>query len=292
MLNRKTQTKMATKTKALLIGINDYSPARPGGSDLNGCINDVKDMANTLIICGYSPAKMKILTDQRATRNGILSGINWLLSGAKKGDSLTLYYSGHGSYRTDFDGDEPDGRDELICPHDWPNYISDDDFKKIFSSLKSGINLEVFFDCCNSGTGTRAALRLPEESEGPILTPRFIPPPFDDTFYQDFKVSFNRPTKRFFAKLDRTKEIKMVPGLNHVLWSGCRDYQLSNETRINGKIRGVFTYHLCSVLRAASGDISRKKLDTLVTAAVARYGFDQTPQLEANAAEFDQKIFT
>ena len=36
---------MSNKTKALLIGINNYAPDRKNYYDLEGCINDVKDMA-------------------------------------------------------------------------------------------------------------------------------------------------------------------------------------------------------------------------------------------------------
>lgn len=34
--------------KALLVGINDYALSGPSSIDLNGCVNDVKDVANTL----------------------------------------------------------------------------------------------------------------------------------------------------------------------------------------------------------------------------------------------------
>ena len=39
--------------KAVVVGINDYAPIGAGGPDLNGCINDARDMANTLVICGF-----------------------------------------------------------------------------------------------------------------------------------------------------------------------------------------------------------------------------------------------
>gem|GEM_PF-4030710 len=46
--------------KAFLVGINDYSPVGTGGKDLNGCVNDVCDMANTLVICGFPANKILI----------------------------------------------------------------------------------------------------------------------------------------------------------------------------------------------------------------------------------------
>lgn len=149
-------------TKAFLVGINDYAPAGPGGSDLRGCVNDVRNMANTLVICGFDPRSIRLCTDRCATKARILEGLQWLISGAKKGDSLVFYYSGHGSQVADISGDEVDHKDEILCPHDIDFarrvYISDDDLRAIFSTLPAGVNLEVILDCCHSGTGTRESI--------------------------------------------------------------------------------------------------------------------------------------
>ena len=79
-------------SKALLVGINDYYPRGPGGPDLEGCVNDVRDMINTLFIFCFR--KMKVLTNSRATRDEILKGLRWLTAEAKKGDTLVFYYFG------------------------------------------------------------------------------------------------------------------------------------------------------------------------------------------------------
>ena len=126
--------------KALLVGINDYAPVGAGGPDLRGCVNDVRDMANTLNVLGIIPATpgtMQILTDARATRAAILNGFKWLIKGAKKGDVLVFHYSGHGSQVADTSGDELDGKDETICPHDYATagMIKDDDFRALLAGL-------------------------------------------------------------------------------------------------------------------------------------------------------------
>ena len=90
--------------KALLVGINDYAPVGAGGPDLRGCVNDVRDMANTLNALGIvraTPGTMHILTDARATRANILNELRWLIQGAKRGDVLVFHYSGHGSQVVD-----------------------------------------------------------------------------------------------------------------------------------------------------------------------------------------------
>jgi len=285
---------MANKKKALLVGINDYAPLGAGGPDLKGCVNDIKDIANTLVICGFQPGSIKILTDNRATKANIISSIKWLLDGSTSGDSIVFYYSGHGSYVVDSNGDEPDHIDEIICPHDWPQYISDDELSVLFGNIPDGVNLEVIMDCCYSGTNTRAILSIDTINETKLLTPRFIKPPFDFEFYKDFKYAFPNNSSRPFSDLSNinTKRDVVSNLLNHCLWSACNDKQLANEIAIEtGYVRGIFTYHFCQILKATSGNISREKLDLLLTAALSRYGYDQTPQLEGRERSLINNIF-
>jgi hypothetical protein len=101
--------------KALIVGINDYAPVGAGGPDLNGCVNDARDMANTLVICGFSPAKIKILTNQNATRTNILNYLKSLISTSVKGFSGFLLFGTRnqsGQYRIG-SGDRWSGRGYL-----------------------------------------------------------------------------------------------------------------------------------------------------------------------------------
>ncbi len=284
--------------KALLVGINDYSPTGQGGPDLRGCVNDVRDMAHTLNALGIIPAgpgSMKILTDTRATRAGILSGLKWLLAGSKKGDLLIFYYSGHGSQVPDLNGDEleaPPKKDETICPHDYrvAGMIKDDEFRKIFGGIQAGVNLDVLFDSCHSGTVTRKiGGDSNAEREGQIVY-RFIEPSVDDSYFLDANPAI--PLQGIFKADVKTKEAVYIPGLNHVLWAGCRDYQTSAEAPVDGVYRGIFTYCFCKALRRAGTGISRKRLDSLVSADIRKMGFAQVPQLEGAKPSLDEKVFT
>lgn len=282
-------------TKAFLVGIDDYAPCGAGGPDLHGCVNDVRDMANTLVILGFDPRKIRILTNCAATKANILTGLGWLLGGVAKGDRIVFYYSGHGSQVPDTSGDEIDRRDEIICPHDinFANrvYISDDDLRAMFSRLPAGVDLEVILDSCHSGTGTREALamgNLPEESQTRV---RYLEPPLDMSFHLDYNPDLSK-RKLLKAKAGASaKDMVIVPGLNHVLWAACRDNQTSTETIIGGVPRGAFTFNFCEVLRRTNGTVARKKVDALVTAALRRGGFAQVPQLEASDKEMLDKPF-
>lgn len=283
---------MATK-RAVIVGINDYAPVGPGGPDLNGCVNDARDMANTLVICGFAPANIRILTNQNATKTNIVNYLKWMLTSSSSGDSTVFFYSGHGTRVANIGADvEIDGLDEAIVPHDYTTagFLKDDDFKKLFDLyLKAGVNLEVIFDCCHSGTGTREfnfnAIGLQEQA-------RVLPPMLEDEFYITYaKELKTKKSKKEADGLKISKAIVPVAGLNHTLWAACKDNQVSLEGNIGGLVRGYFTYHFCKALRATSGNIIRRVLDVQVANALAAMGAAQVNQTESAVAEFAQKIF-
>lgn len=284
------------KRKALLVGINDYSPAGAGGPDLRGCVNDVRDMSYTLKTLGIVPATtptMHIVTDQRATRARILSELRWLVSGASRGDVLVFYYSGHGSQVADVSGDETtDRKDETICPCDFSTagMIKDDDIRAAIAGVPSTANLDVIFDSCHSGTATRAAAMM-GAPEG--FTVRYVEPPLDEGFFVEANAALPlRGILKPETDGEGRRELKPVPGLNHVLWAGCRDYQTSGEAPVGGVVRGLFTYAFCKCLRDVDVGITRAQLDANVSALLAHMGAAQVPQLEGTRASFAEKVFT
>jgi hypothetical protein len=283
--------------KACLIGINDYAPVGAGGPDLRGCVNDVRDMAHTLNALGIVPAvpaSMRIVTDARATRAAILSGFEWLIARAKRGDVLVFYYSGHGSQVADVGGEEIDMRDETICPHDYATagMIKDDDFRALLSGLPAGVNMDIILDSCHSGTGTREMAALSTVSEEQTVTYRYIEPPIDWGYFLDANPTL--PVRGLFKPEGGrgAKAAVIVPGLNHVLWAGCRDNQTSAEAPIGGVVRGAFTYCFCLALRRAGVLVTRRRLDALVSADLSRMGYSQVPQLEGTNVSLGEKVFT
>lgn len=279
--------------KAVIVGINDYAPIGAGGPDLNGCINDARDMANTLVICGFPPANIRILTNQNAKRANIIAYLNWLLANCKLGDSLVFYYSGHGTRVANIGADlEIDGLDEAIVPHDYTTagVLRDDDFKAIFGSkLVKGVNLEVFFDCCHSGTGTK---EFNFSGDQLMETPRYIEPMLEDEFYFTFSKELEPKKSAKNGDMVPVKALVPVLGMNHTLWAACKDNQVAMEGNLGGLIRGYFTYHICKILRATGGNITRKLLDALLANALSAMGAAQINQTESTPAEFRQKIFT
>lgn len=283
--------------KACLVGVNDYAPVGAGGPDLRGCVNDVRDMAHTLNVLGVvaaAPATMRIITDARATRAAILDGFKWLVAGAKRGDVLIFHYSGHGSQIADVGGEELDGRDETICPHDYATagMIKDDDFRALLTGLPAGVNLDVILDSCHSGTGTRELAALTTVPEDQAVAYRYVEPPVDWGYFLEADPTL--PRRGIFKSNDTTglRQAVVVPKLNHVLWAGCRDNQTSAEAPVGGVWRGAFTYCFCQALRRAGTTITRRRLDALVSADLSKMGHSQVPQLEGAKTSLTQKVFT
>jgi len=172
-----TATLFPTK-RALLIGVGRYahlSPAR----QLAGPLPDVHTLAG-LLRAAYAFDAVTLLTDEQATRRGILDALADLVSAAQPGDLVLIHYSGHGSRVPDVHGDEPDGWDSSLVPHDGRDLaglipdILDDELNPFFGRLvneRQVGDLILFFDSCHSTGLTRA-------DEAPFNPqPRSLEPP-------------------------------------------------------------------------------------------------------------------
>lgn len=276
--------------KALLVGINRYPDPN---NELKGCVNDVRQMAETLKgRYGFAgDGNTRILTDAHATTKAILDGLAWLSAGASPGDSLVFHYSGHGSQVSDRNGDETsDGLDEILCPYDldWDRPLTDDDLAAACADVPRGALLTVILDCCHSGTGLRDFARpcgipladVPHRS-------RFLPPP--DTHKDGIhgrgpgmancrgrhgSPGIHRLGRRFGVSVTKT---------NAVLIAACRDDQTSADAFIDGAYHGAHTYYLCRALGNGTRDLTYRALVSAAGIALSRSGFDQVPQLEGPA---------
>jgi hypothetical protein len=253
--------------KALLVGINKYQVPN---ADLNGCVNDVEGVWDILTKkYSFHPDNIRVLTDERATREGIVTRLDWLLEGAQAGDELLFHYSGHGSQCRDRDGDElDDSLDELICPTDlsWDNPLTDDDLYILFRELPQSVYLTVVMDACHSGTMTRGIAGNPKETLA-----KFIAPPFDIAARSRGR---NIPVRRIAAK----KGVRGADTQRHVLLSGCRDDQTSADANFNGRWGGALTTTLLQVLEEHP-DWDWNHIHEEVTKKVREGGFSQEPQL-------------
>ena len=219
-------------------------------------VKEVKKTRST----GADELEILVLTDdkeQKPTRANILAAFKWLVKGAKQGDRLYVHYSGHGSQVRDLNGDEPDGRDECLCPLDYntAGMIIDDDVRKcLINPLPKGSQLRCIFDCCHSGTMT-------------------------DTKY------IYKNTASFQGKLQGRKDARQLETKADVIaWSGCRDDQTSSDAYISGKFAGALTATFLEILRDPKQDRSYSALYERLTTLLKQRKYAQKPQLTSGKA--------
>jgi hypothetical protein len=250
--------------RALCVGINDY----PGTDmDLAGCVNDAKDWEALLHGRGYA---VEHLHDADGTRARILDGLRALFAASADDDSLVFTFSGHGSWLPDDDSDEPDARDEMLCPHDVmkEQYVLDDDLHAILSTRASGARVYVIADCCHSGTVVRYA-GSPAQPDAVAIKARFLPP-----------YMFARGDRHMERAIDLAASAPAPTKLSYpaLLFSGCQDTEFSYDTSFKGRPNGAFTRMAIEAL----GDpavVTPRDLHEAIRKRLPSPSLPQTPQL-------------
>jgi hypothetical protein len=250
--------------KALCVGINDY----PGTNmDLDGCVNDALDWQALLETRGYAVTR---LLDAQGTRAKIRAALDALVGQAASGDSLVFTFSGHGSWLPDDDRDEPDARDEMMCPHDvmQDQFLLDDDLHAAFSAKPDGARLYVIADCCHSGSVVRYA-EAPAVPDAAPVKARFLPP-----------YVFARGDRMFERAIDRAANTPAPTKLDYpaLLFSGCQDTEFSYDTAFGGRPNGAFTRMAIDALRDPTVTTPRALFDA-VRKRLPSPSLPQTPQL-------------
>lgn len=289
------KTTPTTAKFALLVGVNEYIA---GVNNLTGTHNDVGLMKDLLIEYGFTEtltkgsakdfpcgnqtteSRLKTLCSKQATKKAIVETFkNHLIANAKKykeannvspneGANIVFFYSGHGSFLDDDNGDEADGVDETIVPTDakWEgdNQIRDDELNALIKELNQyTTNITLIFDNCNSGTATRG-----------VGVKRFI---------SKTKNAGSRGSK------GNSKDLKdgYNMGEGYVTISGSLPNELSYEDYfMNPKTKqeqrnGALTYNLVNFIRQNPGATYRDIMN-LTKNAVVKLGRSQTPQAEGD----------
>lgn len=265
----------APTRRALLIGINEYRTV----PSLQGSINDIETMRQVLITrWGFAPAHITVVRDNQATRAGILSALQQLVRQTQPNDIVYFHYSGHGSQVQDFSGDEEDGLDETLVPHDGrtdrvPDII-DDELDAIFARLNARAAV-IVLDSCHSGTATRAL----------DIRARSIP--------ADNRIDLYRA--------DQAGEVQaraIVPRMQsrYLVMSGAAANQEALDGPVDGRYHGFFTYSLSRSLMSQPANASARAVFAGVERELRRIQMQfgrssmPEPQLEAPPALVDQPL--
>jgi hypothetical protein len=240
---------------SLLIGINYIGT----NYQLNGCINDATSIQKLSLDSGFK--NVVLLSDNsivKPTKVNILNELKNILLNSNAGDLLIFAYSGHGTYTRDINGDEQDGRDEMILPIDF-NPIKDDELKSIIQSkLKKDVTIFCLFDSCHSGT---------------VM----------DLKYQYYDSSnFNNYTEN-----DKTTETNG----NIIMISGCSDNQTSMDSFFNGKAQGALTWSFLESLKQLQNP-SWRELLLKMRDLLKNNNYTQIPQLSSGKFfDINTKVF-
>jgi hypothetical protein len=230
--------------KALIIGINYLNTI----SELYGCINDANHLQTYFTNkYNFNTNNLCLLTDNtivKPTKQNILKKYKDLLVNAKAGEKVFFTYSGHGSFRTDLNNDEIDGKDELLITIDKQS-ISDDELKTIIDeNLPEDVTLFVIFDCCHSGT------------------------------LMDLKYNYLSGNEELVIneKISETKS-------NVFLISGCFDAQTSADAYIDNKFQGALTWSFLKTINENTNLTWKDLLINMRTLLNTKY--TQIPQLSS-----------
>eukprot|EP01062_Namystynia_karyoxenos_P067021 TRINITY_DN6091_c3_g1_i2.p1 TRINITY_DN6091_c3_g1~~TRINITY_DN6091_c3_g1_i2.p1 ORF type:complete len:548 (+),score=177.78 TRINITY_DN6091_c3_g1_i2:69-1646(+) len=161
--------------KALLVGVN-YSGQR---EELSTSLSSLRHMQSCLTDLGFN-GQQWLLTDDNPrampTKENILRGLTWLSDGVRPGESVVLYFCGHGAEFRDDDVDDAGAFEEAILPTDFKNkdqggyriVRSDDVLHGLIARLPPGCRCTIVCDCCHSGALAQLGFRIAAQRSGEL----------------------------------------------------------------------------------------------------------------------------
>jgi hypothetical protein len=246
---------------ALCIGINDY----PGtDSDLAGCVNDAHDWSALLRERGFA---VRQLFDAQATKAAMLAAMGELIDAARSGESIVITYSGHGTWVPDDSGDEPDGRDEALCPHDIGDgqALIDDELAVLFGRRAAGVRILLISDSCHSGSVIRGRDRDVDPDQPRA---RFLPP---TVWLGEAAAQADTARAWSFGGFSRLG--------GDLLLAGCRDTEYSWDTRFGGRPNGAFTHYAIKTFHRLPPGASYQQWFRAIGEHLPSTSLPQTPQI-------------
>jgi hypothetical protein len=288
--------------KALVVGINDYSNWNGGvtvggltlsAPNLQWCVGDSNSFAD-LLKSGFSFDQVTTLQDSQATSQAILNGITNLLSTSTPGDTVCLYFSGHGGRIPEATGASSTRYYETIIPYD-AAMITSMQVATIAQNLPpSEINFTLVLDSCHSGGmflspeargftwSKEDALAFQTACEAIVPLICLLDPSACDGNVSNLTV---QDSGLCTMAVDAAKN--SLDDAKATLLSACDYGQLSSESA--ALKHGYFTQAILDVVNACDFQITHPDLLAQLVPKVSGYaGSGQTPQLRGRPVRLQE----
>lgn len=230
---------MAQTDRALIVGISNYADKAPR---LDSPEREIEEWRDLLIEqYGFTCDKIRLLANERARRDEVLSRLRWLFEDAREGDRRVLYVAGHGVQlrRRDTHGEVLDGLDEAFLAYPSASTddletmaIFDDDVFRIYAESSAPTARVTFIlDCCHGGGFN--SQDMPRQPR--VMS---VVPPVDLRHR-----SFNH-------QLPHRQDDSPEGGVRMpVIVNAAGELNLAIELVLEGERRSLFSYHALKLLR-------------------------------------------
>jgi Caspase domain len=271
---------MDRRVFCLLVGVDAYGP--PINVPLEGCRNDVRHLEEYLHGRLGEAVSIVTLTDELATREGVVAGFRSHLAQAGTGDIVLFAYSGHGSQElppTEFAFGDASGKLQNLLLFDaghetagqfvWP--LADKELGMLLDEVVGrGAHVVAMLDCCHSGDGTRDAYTnvrqwIPQNARDA------------DTGTQSAinKLKGPRPLDGFLDGTLQHFEKRAAAG--HVALTACQSSELAKELMVGDEHRGAFTATIIEVLETVGNKADYRSVIAAVRSRLERTVERQRP---------------
>lgn len=228
--------------KALIVGISDYGgKAAPLASPMR----EIREWRDLLVEMYQFPHEgIRLLANDRATKDAIVERLHWLFDGGRPGDQLVFIYCGHAGRvpeRNPSNGELLDHLDDALITY--PSQPTDDLAKMAYydddllalydeARLPAGTDATFIFDCCNA-----AGINLHDLPRRPTAMSVMLP--IDLQHRTLGRHQPNQPNRR------RESNGTAVP----VFVSAAGELNLAVEVDIDGGRRSLFSFNALAALR-------------------------------------------
>ncbi|KAL6409882.1 hypothetical protein AUP68_06284 [Ilyonectria robusta] len=285
-----------TRTWLILIGIDRYGSDIPS---LGGCVNDVdairaylEESQSVDVDASRTHYLTSPGTGRLPTLNNVVDALEDVTNRGNSGDFVYIHYSGHGTRtRTAFSDLKGNNMDEgLLLLGDAqsgddrgkPDMLADVELVFLLGEMsKKGLVIGVTLDCCHSGGLDRYErhVRGVELNERQLVARESIIPTMS---LQSTSSGSDRVSRGFASFSHWTLE-----SAGFSMLTACEALEKAAEKLLpegnNGRMQGLFTYHLLEILKAPGVDPARitfAMLQHLLAAQLREAGARQNPEVK------------